>query len=59
MTKGVYSLKLHESIRIDMGTDSNAISVMRVPGGWIYKTWSEDGSRAGTSFIPFNNEFLG
>ena len=53
MIKDIYKLKLHECTVID-----NSISVMRVPGGWIYDMWNNDtdNPKAGT-FVPFDNEF--
>jgi len=48
MSKNLYDMKLHEAIELDSRIGH---SVMRVPGGWIYK-FAE--SRI---FVPFNNEF--
>lgn len=48
MNKKLYDMKLHEVIELDTRIGH---SVMRVPGGWIYK-FTE--SRI---FVPFNNEF--
>ncbi len=51
----IYDLKLHKEYGI-----TNDIRVLRVPGGWIYTTSSENvtGDFAATScFVPLNNEF--
>jgi hypothetical protein len=51
--KSLYGLKLHESmsfkIIIDGSTNTDTISVLRVPGGWLYSSHG---------FVPFNNEFM-
>lgn len=38
----IYELKLHEELKI-----STDLSVIRVPGGWLYKT------KHSTTFVPF------
>ena len=52
--KDIYDLELHELAQVySSGNDS--ITVMRVPGGWIYEF-----SRVGDwklLFIPYNHEF--
>lgn len=53
MQKSIYQLKLHERINLDFG-----ITIMRVPGGWIYDCWDYDTDQFKTGiFIPFNNEY--
>ena len=44
----IYELKLHQILHLD-----NGMSVMRVPGGWIYfyKIWNID------TFVPYCNDF--
>jgi ribosomal protein S27E len=52
----IYGLDLHDQFYDHGGT----LIITRVPGGWIYTTYFENGSRAqGTSsvFVPFNDEF--
>ena len=51
--KTIYDLKLHESLMLDRG-----LSIMRVPGGWIYDNWDaqHDIPKTGV-FVPFENEF--
>lgn len=48
----LYSMKLHSSL------DISGISILRVPGGWIYDYWNfeTDCPKQGI-FVPFNNEF--
>ena len=52
--KTIYDLKLHESLNTNFG-----ITVIRVPGGWIYDCWdySSDSFKRGI-FVPFDNEFM-
>jgi len=48
-------MKLHDEAQIDKYT-----WVQRVPGGWIYRYESQDGSggwNIATQFVPFDNEF--
>jgi hypothetical protein len=47
----IYNLKLHESVEI-----GNGWTVMRVPGGWIYRNYYHEATCA---FVPLNNEFQG
>ncbi len=51
--KDIYELELHEQEYVAGGD----MKVVRVPGGWIYKTFGHDGSINGT-FVPFDNEFM-
>ena len=45
--KDIYKLKLHEMCKV------KDLTVMRVPGGWLYFTPTEDA----IAFVPFNAEF--
>ena len=51
--KSLHELKLHESTTLPCG-----ISIMRVPGGWLYDMWdySTDYPKSGV-FVPYNKEF--
>lgn len=51
----IYKMKLHETINLSNGT-----KVMRVPGGWIYRTTAGySGTKSITStFVKFNIEFI-
>jgi hypothetical protein len=42
----IYKLKLHESMSLN-----SRIDVLRVPGGWVYKTMQ------GSVFVPWDNEY--
>ena len=43
-------MKLHEKISI------NNMTVLRVPGGWIYYTRYADNGNIGV-FVPYNDKF--
>jgi hypothetical protein len=48
----IYKLKLHETMSIGGG------EILRVTGGWVYITFSVEGSATST-FVPWHNEFQG
>ena len=52
--KSIYDLNLHEITVLE-----SSMSVMRVPGGWLYDCWDieKDDFKTGV-FVPFNNEFI-
>jgi len=49
----LYDLRLHDQL------DNERLTIMRVPGGWIYIfPYEANGSVAiETTFVPFNQEF--
>jgi len=49
----IYDLKLHEKVNL-----GSYLSIMRVPGGWIYlfSCPPGEGNDLGV-FVPFDNEF--
>jgi hypothetical protein len=53
-SKDLYSMKLHESISIN-----TVLDIVRVPGGWIYRTGIDNGNGydLSQSFVPYHNEF--
>lgn len=56
--KTIYDLGLHEVLELPKGA-LNTI-VQRVPGGWIYNTWSFSegvGMSESTTFVPYSKEF--
>lgn len=60
--KSIYDLELHESITINtVGENdrSNSITILRVPGGWIYtsSTKANEAITQSSSFVSFNREF--
>lgn len=52
--KSIYELKLHETL---YPTIESSISIMRVPGGWLY--YRIDSMQISSVFVPFNKEFKG
>lgn len=55
----LYKMKLHERITL-----SRYLDVIRVPGGWIYESWTYEStlygnktSSASSVFVPYNKEF--
>ena len=56
---GLYGLPLHETLHVDPG-----LAITRVPGGWIYRTWSylpepvNDWVEFATVFVPYDTGFL-
>ena len=56
---GLYDM--NESDVIHMGTPE-PYEILRVPGGWIYTRFCENGTGGydmSSCFVPFNNEFQG
>ena len=57
----IYDLDLNEIHRIDSGENGSIKDeVMRVPGGWIYYTFTPSGNNdisVTGVFVPYNNEF--
>ena len=53
--KTIYNLGLHQETYI-----SNNVTIMRVPGGWIYTDKYEYSGNASVSkcFVPFDDEFM-
>lgn len=49
MNNNIYNMKLHDEITLA----SNHLTIIRVPGGWIYVNLYLDIS----IFVPFNYEF--
>ena len=53
----LYEIGLHEAISPNEGGN---FQVLRVPGGWVYTFYSENGAGGyyvSSCFVPFNNEF--
>ena len=57
--KNIYEMELHDKFMLDDKTQ-----IIRVPGGWIYKSFQADESflyinySINSVFVPFNNEFI-
>ena len=58
MSDSLYKMKLHEEL---CPNTKAAISIVRVPGGWIYSTYYdvENCGNVSAVFVPFHNEFEG
>jgi hypothetical protein len=54
----LYKLELHQVVVLSK-TDTTMVSVIRVPGGWIYRTRITHKNLITLSevFVPFNNEY--
>jgi hypothetical protein len=59
--KSIYDLEMHEKTMIGDNGRREIVTVMRVPGGWIYTTDDynahNDQPMITSVFVPFNNEF--
>ncbi len=53
-SKSIYNMDLHENLAVS-GRSYQLIT--RVPGGWLYSTYSEGGKDIACVFVPFNDEF--
>lgn len=49
----LYSLPLNKAL----GLPHAPTTVLRVPGGWVYTNFTDDGSNLSSCFVPFSNEF--
>ena len=60
--KNLYTMDLHEVIcqtTFSEGTAKPDLSILRVPGGWIYLFWDrETQSYSNQIFVPFDNGFM-
>lgn len=59
MSKGIYDLKLHESLELSNANQATIIA-MRVSGGWIYtlavEGESSDSGTVSQVFVPYNKD---
>ncbi len=56
-TNPMYEMELHDAVTLE---GPQATAILRVPGGWIYTFWTENGTGGydqSSAFVPFNNEF--
>ncbi len=54
----IYKMHLHEVMVIECETtDELWTSVMRVPGGWIYRSYHKGDKIFFSTFVPHNREF--
>jgi hypothetical protein len=58
-TINIYQMSLHDVLRTEENKPSDmlATSVMRVPGGWIYRSFDKSHNMMSSTFVPFHNEF--
>ncbi len=52
----IYDLKLHEVLIVEDG--SLFSTAMRVPGGFIYRSYDKSHQLLSCTFVPFDNEFM-
>jgi hypothetical protein len=58
--KTIYNLDLHETIYAEIDPRSPlCTSVMRVPGGWIYRSYDKGAGIMAAVFVPYLNEYHG
>lgn len=56
--KTIYDLNLHEKIYVEGGkNDPFETSVMRVAGGWIYRSCAKGSTLMSAVFVPFDNSW--
>ena len=51
----IFTMNLHDELELWHG-----LEVLRVPGGWVYKSWTENatgGIDMSTTFVPYHTEF--
>ena len=56
MKKDIYELILHEGA-IAEDNQSLFTTVLRVPGGWMYRSFDKSHNILASVFVPFDNEF--
>ncbi|WP_167597676.1 hypothetical protein [Leeuwenhoekiella sp. ZYFB001] len=60
MAKNLYDLELHEQTNI-FSDKQRAVDCLRVPGGWVYITYTYDPEineqPVSSVFVPYNGEF--
>jgi hypothetical protein len=56
--KSIYDLELHETMTVE-GLPNLTLytSVMRVPGGWIYRSYYRTHNVMSNTFVPFDSGF--
>jgi hypothetical protein len=53
-----YEMKLHDTFIAEGELNQNLFTtVLRVPGGWIYRSYDKGTQIMGAVFVPFDNEF--
>ena len=54
----IYKMNLHEIIVIAEDSWLHT-TVMRVPGGWVYRSYDKSNQMMAAVFVPWSNEFPG
>ena len=55
----IYKMTLNETIYVEAdNSDPLCTSVMRVPGGWIYRSFDKGHGIMACTFVPFHNEYM-
>jgi hypothetical protein len=57
--KSLYELGLHEICPVETIDRELWTSVMRVPGGWIYRSFDKGNKMMCSAFVPYDNGFAG
>ena len=60
MSDELYNIDLHNTLEPNISDYD--IRILRVPGGWIYNQFVENGTggyNMNSTFVPYNNEFIG
>ena len=55
--KTLYQLELNDVLVIETDDVELWTSAMRVPGGWIYRSYDRSSGFGSTCFVAFHNEF--
>lgn len=58
MMKDLYKMKLHDVITVARARGE--LKVVRVPGGWVYETYTDSVKytyQVTSVFVPYHNEF--
>jgi len=59
LNERVLNMEMHESIFFPQSNNAGALTILRVPGGWIYQFKHITLKQLNSVFVPFNNEFHG
>lgn len=58
MSKSIYDLKLNETLPLEQSQDPWFFTtVMKVPGGWFYRSYDKQHNIATGVFVPYNSKY--
>jgi hypothetical protein len=57
MNKKLYLMKLFEIMPVEINDSELWTSVMRVPGGWVFRSFDKSNKMMSTCYVPYHNEF--